>query len=236
MVRDNIRIKSSKKGDIDLQAYLGIRKMLFLNEITPGQKVTYKDIANKLGISITPVIHALKLLEYRGIVTHESNKGYLINPISFQEIKEIYETRLLIEVSLVPESLRNLDEDGILRVQKSLIAHNESINAADYSKRMVREIEFHQTIASLSGCQIQLKILEELFDLLLLKYSTSLAAINLMETTEHEHQKIFESLQSRDPQKLQMALSEHIANAKDHVLEVFFRMMVKKEEDIPEVI
>ena len=224
--------KNAGKGDLDHLAYMGIRKMLFYNEIMPGQKITYQDLANRLGVSITPVIHALKWLEYRDIVTHESNKGYLVNEISLQEIKEIYDTRLLLEVSLVPESLKNLDEDGIRRVQKSLEAHNEVFKETDYYKRLMTDMKFHHTIASLSQCRIQLKILQELFDLLLLKYSRSLAIFSMMDISQQEHQKIFESLQTRELQMVKKALSDHLLSVKENILEGFSRMEVNKRENI----
>ena len=46
----------------DRKAYLGICQMLFNNELHPGQKIANKDLAQRLGVSTTPVIHALKLL------------------------------------------------------------------------------------------------------------------------------------------------------------------------------
>jgi DNA-binding GntR family transcriptional regulator len=47
--------------------------MLFYNEILPGQKIKYKDLANRIGVSMTPVIQAIKWLEFRNIVRHETN-------------------------------------------------------------------------------------------------------------------------------------------------------------------
>ena len=63
--------KASKSGSEDLtrKAYTGIRRMLFLNEITPGQKIHYRDLAEELGMSQTPVIHALRWLEFQGLET-----------------------------------------------------------------------------------------------------------------------------------------------------------------------
>jgi DNA-binding GntR family transcriptional regulator len=50
--------------DSTWKAYTGIRNMLFHNEIMPGQKIAYRDLAERLGMSQTPVIQALKWLEF----------------------------------------------------------------------------------------------------------------------------------------------------------------------------
>ena len=91
--------------------------MLFHNEIVAGQKIAYRDLAERLGMSQTPVIQALKWLEFQQLVRHEPNRGYYTAPISLQEVGEIYELRELIELSLLPKTLERLDARKIQRLQ-----------------------------------------------------------------------------------------------------------------------
>lgn len=122
MPRKIKQTKFSERSDLVHKAYMGIRQMLFYNEITPGQKIKYQDLADRLDVSITPVNHALKWLEFKGIVRHEPNKGYYVNEVSLQEIREIYETRIVLEVAVLPQTVANLDENGIKQLQASLDA------------------------------------------------------------------------------------------------------------------
>ena len=55
--------KKKTKEDFTQEAYMGIRRMFFLNEIIPGQKISYGDLAKRMNMSTTPVIQALKRLE-----------------------------------------------------------------------------------------------------------------------------------------------------------------------------
>ena len=50
--------------DLAQIAFDGIRRMLFLEEIAPGEKLRYRDLAKRLGMSPTPVVQALKWLAY----------------------------------------------------------------------------------------------------------------------------------------------------------------------------
>ena len=232
MPRANKETKFGERSDLAHKAYMGIRQMLFYNEIIPGQKIKYQDLADRLDVSITPVIHALKWLEFKGIVHHEPNKGYYVNEVSLQEIREIYETRLVLEVAILPQTVTNLDESGIQRLQASLAAFEEKVKESDYYGRLMTDMKFHFTLASLSQCRIQLKMLEELFDLLFLKYSRNLVLTSIMETSLHEHQEIFESLKTRNLHEVQKILSGHLENVKDHILEKFDIMVMKKKEPI----
>jgi DNA-binding GntR family transcriptional regulator len=69
-------------------------------------------------MSITPVIQALKRLEYQGLVRHEPNRGYYTEPISLKEITEIYEFRELIELSLLPKIIENINSKGLKKLDQ----------------------------------------------------------------------------------------------------------------------
>jgi len=111
--------KTSDNGHTRI-AHEGIQKLLFNNDIVPGQKISYRMIAEKLGMSLTPVVQAFKILEFQGFVKHEPNKGYYIEPLSLQEIKEIYELRETIEISLLPKVIDNLDTESINKLNDIL--------------------------------------------------------------------------------------------------------------------
>ena len=224
--------KPGERGDLAHKAYMGMRQMLMYNEILPGQKIKYQDLADRLGVSITPVIHALKWLEFKNIVRYEHNKGYYVNEADPQEIKEIYETRIVLEVAILPKTLANLDDEGIQRLQAAFDAFGEKVKESDYYGRLISDMKFHFTLASLSQCRIQLRILEELFDLLFLRYSHNLVIASISETSLQEHQEILDSLVARDLPRLKQAVSGHLENVKDHIVDNLDRMLVKKKEPV----
>ena len=110
--------KNGKLIDQDRKAYLGICQMLFNNELHPGQKIANKDLAQRLGVSTTPVIHALKLLEVKGITRRETNRGYFINTITVQEVEEIFDARIALEVSLLPKTVNFLDDEALKKISE----------------------------------------------------------------------------------------------------------------------
>lgn len=232
MPRKIKQTKFSERSDLVHKAYMGIRQMLFYNEITPGQKIKYQDLADRLDVSITPVNHALKWLEFKGIVRHEPNKGYYVNEVSLQEIREIYETRIVLEVAVLPQTVANLDENGIKQLQASLDAFEDKVKQSDYYGRLMTDMKFHFALASLSQCRIQLRMLEELFDLLFLKYSRNLVLTSIMETSLGEHQEIFESLKTRNLSEVQKLLASHLERVKGHIVEKFDRMVMNKKEAV----
>jgi len=224
--------KKTEKMDLAQKAYQGIRQMLFYNEIIPGQKIKYQDLADKIGVSITPVIHALKWLEFKNIVSHEPNRGYFVNEVSLKEIKEIYDTRLLLEVSLVPEIINSVDDESLQRLKQSQDDYYAAVDEENYYSRLMTDMKFHLTLASISQCRIQLKMLQELFDMLLLKYTRNLVLLGILDSSLKEHATIFNSLENRDAVSLKNALSAHLDHVRSHITEGFKRMFVRKKESM----
>ena len=229
---DKKQRKKTEKMDLAQKAYQGIRQMLFYNEIIPGQKIKYQDLADKIGVSITPVIHALKWLEFKNIVSHEPNRGYFVNEVSLKEIKEIYDTRLLLEVSLVPEIINSVDDESIQRLKQSQDDYFTAVDEENYYSRLMTDMKFHLTLASISQCHIQLKMLQELFDMLLLKYTRNLILLGIMDSSLNEHVNIFNSLTNREAASLEEALHTHLDHVRAHITEGFKRMFVRTRESM----
>lgn len=215
-------VKRQPKNEIldrDRQAYLGICQMLFNNELAPGQKISYKDLSERLGISTTPVIHALKWLEFKGIVRHEPNRGYFTNKLSLQEVREIYETRIILETWLLGEAAGSVDEAGLADLKKAIEAHQEAVQAENSHLRMMTDREVHLAMAALAEREIQLRLLRDLFDRLLLKYSQSLVYVSMMSTSRDDHWAIYESLLENDGQAAREILSDHLTRVMDQILQ-----------------
>ncbi len=222
--------KETEKSDLTVKAYTAIRQMLFCNEIQPGQKIKYKDLANRIGVSMTPVIQAIKWLEFRNIVRHETNKGYYVNKVSLKEITEIYNARLLIEVALVPDTIKNLNVDGIKKLQKAMEKYKTAVDEDNYYKRILTDMGFHMCLASLADSSIQLQILQELFDVLLLRYSRNLYFSSVMDTSLQEHSDILECLERSDEEGVRKALTYHIIQVRDHIIKGMSRLIVDTKE------
>jgi len=221
--------KSSKQAEDSSQvAYQGIRRMIYTRELVPGQKIAYRELAEKLHLSPTPIIQALKRLELLSFVSHEPNRGFCMTPFSIKEIEEIYEMRELIEPSLVRATIHNLSKESLSKLKAALHAHQAAERELFLKDRLFKNREFHLMLASLSGKETQIRILENLFDILFLKYSnlprTSLTA------TDQEHQEIYDTVAVRSVDRAQSVLKNHVTNVKVQVLTSVRKMLAEQEK------
>ena len=88
----------------------------------------------------------------------------------------------------------------------------------DITRKLVKDIEFHLTLASLPNCHTQQKMLRHLFDLFYLKYRANILFVVYMRDCGVQHKRIFDYIKSGNLLKAQTALSVHIKEAKKHIV------------------
>ncbi|MDH6234617.1 DNA-binding GntR family transcriptional regulator [Mesorhizobium soli] len=202
--------------DLSQKAYLGIRQMLFHNEIVAGQKVPFKDLADQMDMSVTPVIQALKYLEFQGLVRREPNKGYFIEALKLEEVDELYKFRKMLELILLEETIATLDQAGIAELQTAHDAYLQSLSSNLTHQKLIADMNFHLTIARLAKQPIRLNALKNVFDILHLKYKTSLGYVTREQSNQEDHGLILDSIVHRDEELAKSLLSDHIENSKKH--------------------
>ncbi|MGE0715213.1 MAG: GntR family transcriptional regulator [Alphaproteobacteria bacterium] len=102
------------------QAAEFLRERIIAGYFARGQKLKQAEIAQLLGLSITPVREALKLLEAQGYVVGSSHRGAVVAPFQVGETAELFELRLHLETELAREAAG--------RIAAAEIAALEAIN------------------------------------------------------------------------------------------------------------
>ncbi|MDR2017799.1 MAG: GntR family transcriptional regulator [Syntrophobacterales bacterium] len=220
---------TKSQEDSSQVAYQGIRRMLYSKELIPGQRIAYRDLAERLQLSPTPIIQALKWLELQGFVCHEPNRGYSMAPFSLKEMEELYELRELIEPSLVPAIIQRIDKKGLRELKTTLDAHLSAEREFYLKERLFKNREFHMTLASLSGKATQIRILQNVFEMLFLKYGGNYFPVASLTSTDQAHQEIYDAVALRSLERAQTIVKNHITNVKVQVLSSVKKMLAEQE-------
>jgi DNA-binding GntR family transcriptional regulator len=229
MAKDKKKDNKKQREDSTQIAYHGIRHMLYNKELVPGQRIAYRELAERLELSPTPIIQALKWLELEGFVQHEPNRGYSMAPFSLKEVEELYEIRELIEPSLVPAAIEKIDKKGLSELKAALEAHLSAERESYLKERLFRNREFHMTLASLSGKATQVRILKNVFDMLFLKYGGNYFPISSLSATDQAHQEVYDAFALRSLERAQSVLKNHLTNVKIQVMTSIRKVLAEQE-------
>jgi len=222
--------KPNSKINLTREAYNDIRKMIFINEFRPGQKVPYRELAKRLGMSLTPVVQALKHMEFLGLLQHEPNRGFYIKPIVAEEISEVYELREMLEVNLIPTIVAQLNKDGASRLKLALDEYLDASRSGSLKMRIAKDMNFHMTLAEISSQSISIRVLRYLLDFLYLRFEKEQIFSRPQESSAVEHQEIYDCIMARNSREAGKAVRNHIRSVKDNVMEDLRNRLEDSEE------
>jgi DNA-binding GntR family transcriptional regulator len=140
---------TSEPVQLTFRAATLIRGMVFDGILLPGEKVRQVELAERIGVSRSPLREALRTLESEGLLSYEMNRGYVVARLEPGDIAEVYRMRALLEHEL----MRSISRPG-RDVLDALEKHNETMMAAigqaDIAEIMRANRDFHFTIFELS--------------------------------------------------------------------------------------
>jgi DNA-binding GntR family transcriptional regulator len=150
-------------------------------------------------------------------------------PFSLKELEELYEIRELIEPSLVPTAIEKIDKNGLDELKAALEAHLAADRESYLKERLFKNRDFHMTLASLSGKTTQVRILENVFDMLFLKYGGNYFPISSLSATDQAHQEIYDAVAMRSLERAQSVLKNHLTNVKIQVMTSIKKILAEQE-------
>src|SRR3989304_7231859 len=91
--RERKQSRSPRTKDLAGFSYAKIKELILRYEVKPGQKLTQEMLADRLGVSLTPVREALRMLEKEGYVSPIPNRGFFVTEISLKEAEDLFALR-----------------------------------------------------------------------------------------------------------------------------------------------
>jgi DNA-binding GntR family transcriptional regulator len=98
--------------DLKDQVYEAIKARLLTREFGGGQKISLQTLADQLGVSRSPVHHALTRLTTEGLVNSEP-RGYVVRPLTADLMDELYEARLALELHSAELTVGNVSDGDL---------------------------------------------------------------------------------------------------------------------------
>ncbi len=195
-----------------------LKKALFSGEYKSGDELSLTEIAERLGVSRTPVREAFQTLEAEGLIELLMNKGAIVRPIDEKYITDHYELRTLLESEAARRAaVRGMpDAAELLEKVRALQARVESVSAEEYE---ALNFAVHSAIWTAADNDRMYKMLSGQWN----GPSVGVAAPELdhyIKSTQ-EHINILKAIEQRDAQTAQKEMAGHIERSLGNILRNF---------------
>lgn len=191
-------------------AYTTIRHEIVDGRFPPGRRMRETQLSEWLGISRTPLRHALSRLEVEGLLAVVPRVGLVVSSLDDQAVFELYETREALEGTAAALAARHASEADIATLQKLI---ELQVTVQDEPATLYqRNRAFHEAIYAAAHNRFLLKSLQALHDALALLGPTTLSAPGRPEVAQREHARIVTAIVNGDVAAAEAEARAHIRN------------------------
>jgi DNA-binding GntR family transcriptional regulator len=140
------------RSSLTVQAYAGIKRLITENAFGVGDFILEQDLANRLGMSRTPVREALIRLVQEGLVEVRPRHGMRVLPISPQDMAEIYDIITALETLAVENAAsRRHSQETLAALDQTIAGMDAALAADDLLAWAEADESFHRMIVVMGG-------------------------------------------------------------------------------------
>jgi DNA-binding GntR family transcriptional regulator len=184
----------------------------------PGRALRQDELAEVFGVSKIPVREAFRTLEAFGFVDLPHNRGAIVKELTAEQIRDVFELRLLIEPHLIRMSVPELTDTALADAEQLVEAMHRETNAWAWGELNVR---FHRTLYEPAHRPLAMQFLGML-EGHVQRYSVmqlSLAGLN--RTSNEDHREMLAACRRRDVDEAVCLTAEHVSEVKDIVIALY---------------
>ena len=202
--------------------YQILRDSILTQVFKPEERLNVKDLADKLGVSFTPLKEAINRLVAEGLIEINPRSGTYVTGINERDLAETFEIRVALECLAAEKAIDRVTPEALSKL-KRLIADLEKPVSTDLERSTHNQnnVELHDLIIELSGNRKLVDFYQRL------NAHIKIARIHYsrhdweqrMEQEKEEHREILDAFEARDRDRLVKALRTHIQRAANCLLE-----------------
>ena len=109
--------KLGLRRNLELEVYDIIKSRIWDRKYMPGDKISIDQLIADLGVSRTPIVIALKMLERELLITTKPRQGHYVRTFTKREIIDVLELREALEVLGARKAARSITESQMLELR-----------------------------------------------------------------------------------------------------------------------
>ncbi|MBR4982505.1 MAG: GntR family transcriptional regulator [Lachnospiraceae bacterium] len=210
----------------DMDEYLPLRDVVFktlrqgilTGELKPGERLMEIHLANKLGVSRTPIREAIRKLELEGLVTMIPRRGAEVAQITEKSMKDVLEVRKVLDNLSVELACDRITEEEKEKLQNACRDFEDAVRTGDFSMIAKTDVAFHDIIVAATRnirlSQMVNNLAEQMYRYRFEYIKDSSQHSRLVQ----EHEEICQGIIQGDKAKALAAIEAHIDNQEIAVL------------------
>lgn len=216
------------KFEVTMNEYLPLRDVVFntlrqailRGELKPGERLMEIQLANKLGVSRTPIREAIRKLELEGLVLMIPRKGAEVAEITEKSLRDVLEVRRALEELAVQLVCEKITQEQIEELKAAAKEFQNTLKDGDITKIAEADVRFHDVIYMATDNQKLILLLNNLREQMYRFRVEYLKRKEVHPQLIAEHEEIIEMIEKREKDTAIKVVCEHIDNQVEAVIDI----------------
>lgn len=194
--------------------FLTLRKAILRGELHPGERLMEISLANKLGVSRTPIREAIRMLENEGLVVMKPRRGAQVAKITVQELNDVLEVRKSLEILAILKACERMTEKDIAEMREAEKNFEKLVEDknSDLTALAEADVKFHDKIYQGTKNIRLIQILANLREQMYRFRIEYLKDESMRSSLVGEHMNMIDAICNRDSERAVRYIIEHIDN------------------------
>ena len=195
-----------------------LRQAILRGELKPGERLMEIALANRLGVSRTPVREAIRMLELEGLVIMIPRRGAQVAQITEQDLNDVLEVRLGLEELAVRFACERITDEEIKALGLAVKEFEKKMSNNELSAQAEADVKFHEIIYGATHNQRLVQIINNIREQMYRYRIEYLKDVESRKTLVKEHYEICDALKRRDAESAVEKMCIHIRNQQEAIL------------------
>jgi DNA-binding GntR family transcriptional regulator len=202
------------------KVYEHLKSDILSGRYTPGEKLAEEHLAERLGVSRTPVREALHKLDSEGLIKPRKKRGFIVSRDTKEEVEELFELRSILEGHTLRVISRIISEEILSELNESIQKAEEALKRNRIEEVFKWNTRFHDTLHELVADKTRLHQLIVNIRKYVLRYrKDTLQYPDGGRRAVEGHKKILLALRLKDPELCERVMREHIKEAMNDAIQ-----------------
>ena len=189
-----------------------LRQAILRGELQPGERLMEIQLANKLGVSRTPIREAIRKLELEGLVLMIPRRGAEVAQITEKSLRDVLEVRRALEELAVQLACLRMTEEGIIELKQAAAEFEHVLGDEDITVVAEADVAFHDVIYMATDNQRLISLLNNFREQMYRYRVEYLKKTEFHEKLLKEHQEIIAAIENGEQERATRVTSRHIEN------------------------
>ena len=205
-----------------------LRRGIMQGDLKPGERLMEIKLANRLGVSRTPIREAIRMLELEGLVVMIPRKGAQVAEITEKDLKDVLEVRMGLEELAVKFACQRITEEQLDNLYHASRKFEEAVKREDLTELAQADVDFHDLIYKATGNERLVQLLNNIREQMYRYRVEYLKDEEIRGSLVREHDTLLENLRQRDLEGAKQVTQSHIERQQAYILETIYGQNEKK--------